>query len=124
MAARAVFDRRSFLDAIELQTIIDLISSPSFAERVAILGPGSVGKTALAFAVLTHEEVVSRFGKSRYLIRCQSIMSRDALLVAIANSLSLFRHGWAQTQHLRSGARVSRTVRLTIRRMYSVLGQL
>ena len=77
----------------ELHTIIHLISSSSFAARIAILEPGGVGKTALALAVLSHEEIVSRFGKSRYLVPCESVTSRDALFVAIANSLSLFQHG-------------------------------
>ncbi|KAN0142042.1 hypothetical protein V8E53_000504, partial [Lactarius tabidus] len=77
----------------ELKTIIDLISSSSFAAHIAIIGPGGVGKTALALAVLTHEEAVSRFGNSRYLVPCESLMSRGALLVAIANSLSPFQHG-------------------------------
>ena len=65
-------------------------SSPA---RVAILGPGGVGKTAIALAVLTHEKVVSRFSDSRYLVPCNSLMSRDALLAAIAISLSVLRNG-------------------------------
>ena len=65
-------------------------SSPA---RIAILGPGGVGKTALALAVLTHEKVVSRFSDSRYLVQCESLTSRDALLAAIAISLSVLRNG-------------------------------
>jgi hypothetical protein len=76
----------------ELNTIIDLIFSSPSPARIAILGPGGVGKTALALAVLTHEKVVSHFGDSRYLVPCESLMSRDALLAAIANTLSL-QHG-------------------------------
>ncbi|KAF8257964.1 hypothetical protein EI94DRAFT_1835290 [Lactarius quietus] len=77
----------------ELKTIIDLIFSSASAARVAILGPGGIGKTALAHTVLTHEMVVCRFGNSRYLVPCESITSRDALLVALANSLSLLQPG-------------------------------
>ena len=65
----------------------------SSAARIAILGPGGVGKTVLAHAVLTHEKVAYRFGDSRYLVPCESITSRDALLVALANSLSLLKPG-------------------------------
>jgi hypothetical protein len=36
---------------------------------------------------------VSRFGDSRYLVPCESLTSRDALLVALANSLSLLQPG-------------------------------
>ena len=76
----------------ELNTIIDMIFSSPSPARIAILGPGGVGKTALALAVLTHERIMSRFGDSRYLVPCESLMSRDALLVAIAKTLSLL-HG-------------------------------
>ena len=75
----------------ELNTIIDLIFSSPSPARIAILGPGGVGKTALALAVITNEKVVSRFGDSRYLVSCESLMSRDALLAAIANSLSVLQ---------------------------------
>ena len=72
---------------------MDLIFSSAFPARVAILGPGGVGKTALAHAVLTHDQVVSRFGDARYLIPCESINSRDALVVALADRLSLLQPG-------------------------------
>ena len=52
-----------------------------------------MGKTALAHAVLTHEQVVSRFGDARYLIPCESLKSRDALVVALADRLSLLQPG-------------------------------
>ncbi|KAH9957654.1 hypothetical protein BGW80DRAFT_191267 [Lactifluus volemus] len=80
----------------ELKTIVDLIlfsSASSPPARIAILGPAGVGKTSLAHAVLTHDRIVSRFGgsDSRYLIPCESLKSRESLLVALANSLSLLR---------------------------------
>jgi hypothetical protein len=70
-----------------------MIFSSTSAARIAILGPGGVGKTLLAHAVLTHEKVVIRFGDSRYLISCDSLTSRDALLLALAKSLSLIEPG-------------------------------
>ena len=69
-----------------------IFSAPS-ATRIAILGPGGVGKTALAHAVLTHEKIANRFRVSRYLVPCESLTSRDALLVALANSLALLQPG-------------------------------
>ena len=77
----------------ELNKIIDLIFSSDSAARIAILGPGGVGKTALAHAVLTHEKVASRFSNLCYLVPCESLTSRDALLVALANTLSLLQPG-------------------------------
>ncbi len=52
-----------------------------------------MGKTALAHAVLTHDQVVSRFGDNRYLIPCESLTSREALVVALADRLSLLQPG-------------------------------
>jgi Cdc6-like AAA superfamily ATPase len=77
---------------VELKAIIEIIVSTS-AARVAILGPGGVGKTLLAHAVLTHEEVEGRFGDSRYLVPCESLTSRNALLVALAKSLAVIQPG-------------------------------
>jgi tetratricopeptide (TPR) repeat protein len=80
-----------------VQKIVDLVlsSSSSAPARVAILGPGGVGKSALAHAVLTHDRVVARFGDARHVVPCESIKSRDALLVALADRLSLLRPGTA-----------------------------
>ena len=77
----------------ELKTIIDLIFSSTSAARIAILGPGGIGKTILAHAVLTHEKIISHFRDSRYLIPCESLTSRDALLVALSKSLALLQPG-------------------------------
>ena len=78
---------------------MNLIFSSASPARVAILGPGGVGKTALAHAVLTQDRVVSRFGNSRYVIPCESLKSRDALLVALADRLSLLQPGMASDSY-------------------------
>ncbi|KAH9003754.1 hypothetical protein EDB86DRAFT_2273104 [Lactarius hatsudake] len=77
----------------ELETIVDLIFSATSAARIAIIGPGGIGKTTLAHAVLTDKRVATRFADSRYLVPCEPLTSRDALLVALANSLSLLQPG-------------------------------
>lgn len=81
-----------------MKKIVDLVLSPSPA-RVAILGPGGVGKSALAHAVLTHDRVVARFGDARYVVPCESIKLRDALLVALADRLSLLQPGTASDSY-------------------------
>ena len=81
-----------------MNKIVDLVLSPSPA-RVAILGPGGVGKSALAHAVLTHDRVVARFGDARYVVPCESIKLRDALLVALADRLSLLQPGTASDSY-------------------------
>lgn len=59
----------------ELKTIINLIFSSASAARIAILGPGGIGKTVLAHAVLTNKRVVSGFGDSRYFVPCEFLTS-------------------------------------------------
>lgn len=43
----------------------------------------------------THDRVVARFGDARFVVPCESIKSRDALLVALADRLSLLQPGMA-----------------------------
>ena len=84
-----------------MKKIVDLILSPSSSSpaRVAILGPGGVGKSTLAHAVLTHDRVVSRFGDARYVVPCESIKLRETLLVALADRLSLLQPGTASDSY-------------------------
>ncbi|KAI0270391.1 hypothetical protein BC834DRAFT_967193 [Gloeopeniophorella convolvens] len=79
----------------QLEAIVQKIVSPEEDRpaRIAILGSGGVGKTALAHAVLTHEQIKKRFPRTRYLIPCESLKSRDALVVALANTLALLQPG-------------------------------
>ncbi len=79
-----------------MDTILSSSSSPA---RVAILGPGGVGKSALAHAVLTHDRIVARFSDARYVIPCESVKSRDTLLVALADRLSLLQPGTASDSY-------------------------
>ncbi|KAJ7079301.1 hypothetical protein B0H15DRAFT_914174 [Mycena belliarum] len=52
--------------------------------RVAILGPGGMGKSSLALAVLHHEDLISRFGSFQYFISLESSTSASDMLAAIA----------------------------------------
>ena len=47
-----------------------------FADRfasVTLFGAGGVGKTAIALTLLHHDRIAARFGKHRYLIRCDDL---------------------------------------------------
>ncbi|KZT37306.1 TPR-like protein [Sistotremastrum suecicum HHB10207 ss-3] len=57
----------------------DLLTA-SKEKRVAILGPGGIGKTSLALTVLHDANIVSSFGRHRYFVPCESLLNTDALV--------------------------------------------
>jgi len=76
----------------ELEKIIEMIFAhvgSSHPARIAILGPGGYGKTTLANAVLTHQQVRKHFGDDRYFVACESVFSADALQIELAKTLDL-----------------------------------
>ncbi|KAJ7662514.1 hypothetical protein B0H14DRAFT_3698892 [Mycena olivaceomarginata] len=56
--------------------------------RVAILGPGGIGKTSFAKAVMHHADLVARF-PDRYFVSCESSQSAGELMAAVASALGL-----------------------------------
>ncbi|KAJ7362704.1 hypothetical protein DFH08DRAFT_683673, partial [Mycena albidolilacea] len=56
--------------------------------RVAILGPGGMGKTTLAMAALHHPKVANKY-QTRYFISCESAQTRDSLVAIIGSHLGL-----------------------------------
>ncbi|KAJ7794975.1 P-loop containing nucleoside triphosphate hydrolase protein, partial [Mycena olivaceomarginata] len=70
----------------ELQDIVNTL----FAEpaRVAILGPGGMGKTSLAVAALHSAQVVDKY-PTRHFIPCESAQTNDVLVATIAAQLGL-----------------------------------
>ncbi|KAJ7808441.1 hypothetical protein B0H14DRAFT_1516155 [Mycena olivaceomarginata] len=56
--------------------------------RVAILGPGGMGKTTLAIAALHHPNVANKY-QTRHFISCESAHTRDSLVATIVSHLDL-----------------------------------
>ncbi|KAF7344728.1 NB-ARC domain-containing protein [Mycena venus] len=70
----------------ELEELIDiLMATPA---RVAILGPGGMGKTTLAVAALHDHKVENKY-QTRHFISCDSAHTRDSLVAIIASHLGL-----------------------------------
>ncbi|KAJ6455176.1 P-loop containing nucleoside triphosphate hydrolase protein, partial [Mycena sanguinolenta] len=67
------------------QTVDSLLTAPA---RVAILGPGGIGKTALAVAAVHNHKVADRY-PSRHFIPCDSAISDDSLVSLTASHLGL-----------------------------------
>ncbi|KAJ6514224.1 hypothetical protein C8R47DRAFT_1206598 [Mycena vitilis] len=70
----------------ELDEVVDLLLQS--CSRVAILGPGGIGKTALATSALHHPAVSAKY-LHRYFISCESATNYDDLVSIVASHLEL-----------------------------------
>ncbi|KAJ7142044.1 P-loop containing nucleoside triphosphate hydrolase protein [Mycena crocata] len=70
----------------ELSHILDLFVDNT--PRLAILGPGGIGKTSLAKAVLHHPQITAKFDQ-RHFVASDSVSSSDELASLIGAHLSL-----------------------------------
>ena len=68
--------------------VTSLINNPDGA-RLAILGPGGMGKTAISLAIAHDNRVVGRFRAHIYWIPCEQATSLDLLIALIAKSLGI-----------------------------------
>ncbi|KAF7362528.1 NB-ARC domain-containing protein [Mycena venus] len=56
--------------------------------RIAILGPGGIGKTVLATAALHHPDIVAKY-THRHFIQCEAANSANDLILAVGGHLNL-----------------------------------
>ncbi|KAJ7476748.1 hypothetical protein FB451DRAFT_1132081 [Mycena latifolia] len=71
----------------EVSTVIQTFGNT--IPRIAILGPGGMGKTSLARAILHHPEIVARYDQHRIFIACDSASSTVQLAGLIGAHLGL-----------------------------------
>jgi hypothetical protein len=77
-----------------VQTIVASIVESHASDRsarLAILGPGGMGKTPVAAAVVNHGDISSLFVRNRHWIPCDETPSISLLLEALAHSLCVPR---------------------------------
>ncbi|KAJ7850533.1 hypothetical protein B0H14DRAFT_2581968 [Mycena olivaceomarginata] len=80
----------------ELEHLVDnLLADPA---RVAILGPGGIGKTALAVTVLHSMKVVEKY-PIRHFIPCDSVQTNNSLVATIGSHLGL-EGSQSSTRHI------------------------
>ncbi|KAJ7119776.1 hypothetical protein C8R44DRAFT_853823 [Mycena epipterygia] len=65
----------------QVQEIVDILQQDS--PRIAILGTGGIGKTALATSVLHHAVIAAKF-PLRYFVPCQSVLTSMELISTVA----------------------------------------
>ncbi|KAJ7112804.1 P-loop containing nucleoside triphosphate hydrolase protein, partial [Mycena crocata] len=71
----------------ELSDILNLFIGNT--PRVAILGPGGIGKTSLARAVLHHPQIKAKFDPNHYFVACDPASTTMELVSLIGSHLGL-----------------------------------
>jgi len=70
------------MDAVRLLTA----SSPA---RLAILGPGGMGKTAIALTILHDARIVQSFRNLRFFLSCEALIDPNSVVISLAKLLGL-----------------------------------
>ncbi|KAJ7112020.1 hypothetical protein C8R43DRAFT_153197, partial [Mycena crocata] len=71
----------------EIRAILQLFSEQ--IPKIAILGPGGMGKTSLARAVLHHPDIMARYGQDRFFVPCDAASTQVELASHIGAHLGL-----------------------------------
>lgn len=77
MRPNIFFGRNDFVD----MAFKDIVNKHPI--RFTILGPGGIGKTAVASAIIDHPEIRKMFDGHRYFIRCNAFSSAHQMLLAL-----------------------------------------
>ncbi|KAJ7438164.1 P-loop containing nucleoside triphosphate hydrolase protein, partial [Mycena latifolia] len=73
--------------ASEISTIIQTLNQT--VARIAIVGPGGMGKTSIARAVLHHPEIAGRYEQHRYFVACDTASNKVQLAGLIGAHVGL-----------------------------------
>ncbi|KAJ7861630.1 hypothetical protein B0H13DRAFT_2204360 [Mycena leptocephala] len=71
----------------DLLAIVEILSRKS--PRIAILGPGGIGKTSLARAILHHEDIATRYEDHRIFVACDAASTTVDLVGLVGTHLGL-----------------------------------
>ncbi|VDB87611.1 unnamed protein product [Peniophora sp. CBMAI 1063] len=76
----------------EIKHVLDIILHHEPA-RVAILGPGGIGKTTVSLAVLHSPFIKDRYGDQRYFVSCEAIHSADGIVQRLLREFHVEQDG-------------------------------
>jgi len=74
------------IDAVRLLTTSD-------SARIAILGPGGMGKTTIALAILYELPVVEGFQGRRFFLSCEALVDTNSVVISLAKLLGISASG-------------------------------
>ncbi|EJU02744.1 hypothetical protein DACRYDRAFT_115737 [Dacryopinax primogenitus] len=69
-----------------LSLLLTLLQSKA---HIPLLGPGGIGKTSLASALLNDPSIRARFGENRFFISCEGLVTAEGVLNALAAAVGL-----------------------------------
>lgn len=73
---------------MEIDRLVNIVFAQMPA-RVAVLGPGGIGKTSVALSVLHNPRIVAHFGVQRLFVSCEAATSVDHIIGDLALSLHM-----------------------------------
>ncbi|KAJ6505730.1 hypothetical protein C8R47DRAFT_1209684 [Mycena vitilis] len=76
----------------ELSDVLDMFIHGATG-RIALLGPGGIGKTSLARAVVHSPDIVARYGSHRFFVSCDTVSTKVELAGLIGAHLGLVPSG-------------------------------
>jgi len=78
-------------DTFVIDTVRLLTTSDS--ARIAILGPGGMGKTTIALAVLYEPPIVEGFQDQRFFLTCEALVDTNSVVISLAKLLGISASG-------------------------------
>lgn len=67
---------------------VQLLLAPKPA-RIPILGPGGIGKTSVALAIIYDQQIIARFADNRFFFQCDSTTNTSSLIAGLLQILQL-----------------------------------
>jgi len=71
-----------------VSSAVQMLTAPSSA-RLVVLGPGGMGKTTIALAILYEPPIVEGFQDRRFFLSCEALVDTNSVVISLAKLLGL-----------------------------------